>query len=239
MLASTTGVFCVSVDGPDPNACSMEATRRQRDLAELFDRTRIPSNWLLGGNALSALPSKLELTVPVPRSISRGELLEHLRKAKSQLLSAGRQVFSIVADPCQAVSMWNLLVRHGCVTVRPRSTEPLKDDKFRSIRGGLWLAPLSCSFVGGSRHSVRSSFNVCQRKLVAAARAGRLFHVGFELDNARESWPEEIEAFRALLLTAYEEKARGNLQFATLSELPKLLGRLRSSQPMDSILRAA
>ena len=65
-----------------------------------------------------------------------------------------------------------------------------------------------------------------------------MFHVSIEVGNSRESWHEEMDAIKALLLTAYEKKTKDNIQFARLSELAEPLGKPRPSNPMNSILRA-
>lgn len=231
-------LFCVSVDASDSNSLSTEAVRRRRDLIEMLEQMQIPSNWTVAGNEHVEVPSNAELTVGVPKSLDRAELISWLRQMSAVLLRDGESLRSVVVDPHEARSQWDVLVRQGCVIARPRTAEVTTDTGARIIRGGLWVAPLSCSFVGGSRRSVRSLFGVCQRKLVNTVSQRKLFHLNVDVGRERKSWSEEKDAIRALLLMVVDQRKKGRVTSAGLGDIPNLVTK-KASKPMLSILKAA
>jgi hypothetical protein len=107
------------------------------------------------------------------------------------------------------------------------------------VRGGVWNVPISCSFVGGSKRSVRSVLSICHRRLVDVAEQQGFFHVSVDVLNERDSWHEECEALRSLLQAAANYQQTGVLRFVNLGRLPDLFFHRRVQSPMQSILRAA
>lgn len=238
MSSQDLGLFCISVDCTDADALSTELVRRQRDLIALLERFEVPSNWTIYQNEPMQLPANAELTVGVSKGLERAALIQHIRHMQAALLRENSVLRSVVVDPHEARNQWDVLVRQGCTVARPRTAEVTRDAAARILRGGLWIAPLSCSFVGGSRRSVRSLFSRCQRRLVDSTTRKQLFHLNVDVGRTRDSWAEELEALRALLETARDQCAKGRARFATLSEVPHILTK-KSAKPMLSILRAA
>ena len=239
MSSQDLGLFCVSVDSVDADTLSTEVVRRRRELIALLEQFQVPSNWTIQGKARVELPKDAELTVGVPKGLERGELIQYLRQMSALLLRDRAALNSVVVDPHEARSPL------GCARsarLRCRSTTHGRSDcsntGARILRGGLWIAPLSCSFVGGSRRSVRSLFGVCQRRLVESAARRQLFHLNINVGRSRDSWTEERDALRALLETASDQRRKGRLSCARLSELPNILTK-KSTKPMLSILKAA
>lgn len=217
---------------------SVEVQRRRQELVELLQRFKIASNWTIDSDQADEYPSNAELTVEVPKVTTRRELLLHLRQISAGQRSDGRLVRSVVFDPQEARRNWELLVRQGYVIARPRTTEATTRSDPSILRGGLWMAPLSCSFVGGSRRSVRTLFGLCQRRLVESSSNRKVFHLNVEIGNQRDSWLEECQAIRALLETADNQRQSGRLRSVCLSELPNMLTK-KPTQPMLSILKRA
>lgn len=238
MSSQNQALFCVSVDASETTALSTEAVHRRRELIELLERFQIPSNWTITGNSRVEIPSNAEPTAGVPKSLDRAELLKSLRQMAAVFLRDGNPLTSVVIDPHEARNYWDILVRQGCVVARPRTAEVTADTGARILRGGLWVAPLSCSFVGGSRRSVRSLFSVCQRRLVSTVTQRKLFHLNIDIGRERASWSEERDAIRALLETVVAQRTKGRMGCATLSEVPHIVTN-KPAKPMLSILKAA
>lgn len=230
------GIFCLSVDCRDADRLAIDCVHRQRQLLEIVQRYEIPANWTIDETLPAEAPQNAEVTVEVPKGQTRRELIQHLRQMSASLLKNNAMLRSVVLDPHEAREHWDVLLRQGCTVARPRTAGVTRDITPRIVRGGLWVVPLTCQFVGGSRRSVRSLFSHCQRHLVEAARAGKLFHLNVDLGKRRESWPEELDAIRALLETATAQRAKDQLRFATLSSLPAILTG-KPPQPMLSILK--
>jgi len=238
LVSNPPGVFCVSVDSHTVESDSAALKKRRQDLLEIFQRFDLPSNWTVSTPPKRELPPNFEISVALPKQLSRSELVLHIRRMNAELAENGLHTQSVVLDPHEARSMWDVLVRQGCHVARPRTATACLDTTAKVIRGGLWYAPLSCSFVGGSRRSVRSSFSVCQQRLVATAGNGGLFHLNIDVGNARDSWNEEVDALRALVQTSADLRAKQRMQCVTLSSVPASLLR-KTSSPMNSILRRA
>lgn len=242
-MTNQPGVFCISVDTQigDPDSTTIDSAglaQRRADFLSLLQRMQMPSNWTASVPPKRALPPELELTFAIPKQTTRSELVMHMRRVNASMARHGRTMESVVLDPSEAHQHWDVLVRQGCHVARPRTATASQDTTAKVIRGGLWYAPLSCSFVGGSRRSVRTLFSVCQQRVVAAAGSGQLFHLHVDLGNARNSWKEEQEALEALLRTSAELRNKRRLQCTSLSQLPS--GMLRkASTPMNSVLRRA
>ena len=237
-IARTAALFCVSVDGADLATLSTEYVRRKQDVFELLESLDIPSNWTVDYQSRIDLPSNAERTVSIPKGVERAELVRHLRQMNALLLRDQDTLCSVVIDPFEARTYGDVLVRHGCQVTRPRTAEVTRESQPQIVRGGLWSAPLTCSFVGGSRRSVRSLFGVCQRRLVETTRDARLFHLNIDLERSRDSWPEERSALRALLKTAADQRRNEHMRCLRLSELPASLTK-KATKPMLSILKAA
>ena len=235
-MSNRTGLFCISVDTQATEPNSLAVTHHRQDVVALLDKYDVPSNW--DQQIPTDASHAVELTPTLGKQLTRSEVVFELRELNARLAAGGGTVESCVLDPHEARAHWDVLVRQGCRVVRPRTATASSENNARVIRGGLWIAPLSCSFVGGSRRSVRSLFNVCQMKLIDAARRGQLFHVNIDIANTRRSWKEELEALRALLETGTRLAKRSTLRFAKLSEVPKLLSR-KSASPQRSVLRRA
>lgn len=238
-VGNQTGVFCISVDTQLVESDSATVAQRRQDLVDLLNRQQMPSNWTTAMPPQQSVPAEIEATLAFPLQISRADLVSHVRRMNASLLGRGGSgLAAVVLDPHEARAHWDVLVRQGCTVVRPRTMTASKDTAARIVRGGLWVAPLSCSFVGGSRRSVRALFSVCQRHLVAATSRHSLFHLNIDIGNSRGSWKEELEALRALLQTASELRNQNRLRCAKLSELPGCLSR-KPAVPMKSVLRRA
>ena len=236
-MSSSAGTLCFSIDSRDADPLSVQATHRRRELTQLTEKFGVPSNHTIDGKSLSELPRNAEVTVEIPKSIDRKTLIRHLQTMSAQLLRDNATLSSVVLDPHEARNHWDILVRQGCSVSRPRTAGVTSDVHPRIVRGGLWVVPLTCQFVGGSRRSVRSLFGTCQRQLVEATRGG-VFHLSVDIGSNRDSWNEELTAISALLETANRQRAKGRLRCARLSELPAILTK-KSSRPMLSILKAA
>jgi|GEM_PF-6609464 len=237
-VAKSTALFCVSVDGADVASLSTEHFRRKQDVFEMLESLDIPSNWTVDDQSRVELPSNAERTVSIPKGIQRPELVQHLRQMNAFLLRDQDALCSVVADPYEARTFGDVLVRHGCQVTRPRTAEVTRASRPQIVRGGLWSAPLACSFVGGSRRSVRSLFGICQRRLVETSKNARLFHLNIDLERARDSWAEERSALQALLKTASDQQRKEHMRCLRLSELPATLTK-KATKPMLSILKAA
>ena len=237
-MSKPPGVFCVSVDSHSADSDSVSLKKRRQDLLEIFQRFDMPSNWTIGAPPKRALPANFEVSIAVPKQFTRSELVQHIRQMNAGLSQYGLHTESVVLDPHEARSSWDVLVRQGCHVARPRTATACNDVNAKVIRGGLWYAPLSCSFVGGSRRTVRSAFSVCQRRLVEAATTGELFHLNIDVANSRDSWNEELAALRALVQTSAELRTKQRMQCVTLSAVPASLLR-KAKTPMNSILRRA
>lgn len=237
-MSESVGILCVSIDDHDSELNSVEATGRRMELLGLMERFEIPSNWTIDGYDRRETPANAELTLAVPKSISRADLIMLLQRTAASLTRHEQSLQSVVMDPHEARERWDILRRHGCVVARARTSDSTHDLAPRIVRGGLWAVSITCSFVGGTRRSARSMFSLCQRQLVDAATNGRLFHLNVNLSNQRDSWNEEREALRALFETADEQRRRGQLQCVCLGEVPMTLTR-KADRPMDSILRRA
>lgn len=231
-------VFCVSVDGADVASMSTEHARRRQDLYELFEAVGMPSNWTVSTDSRIDLPSQAERTVLIPKGIERAELIQHLRQMSAYLLRDQDALASAVVDPYEARDYGDLLVRHGCQVTRPRAAQVTRESSPEIIRGGLWSAPITCSFVGGSKRSVRSLFGVCQRRLLATTKGKGMFHLNIDFARSRDSWPQELGALQALLKTAAEQQLKDRLRCLRFSELPATLTK-KASRPMLSILKAS
>lgn len=230
------GVFCVSVDCINPDTLSTETVRRRADLINLLQEYRIPSNWTVSHFG-EKTPQDCEFTVDVPRSATRGEMVQLLRNANARISPLGISTQSVVAEPHQVRGFWDAMVRQGCSVARPRSANSTKMIAPHVVRGGVWMVPISCSFVGGSRRSVRSLAGVCQRHLVKCGQQGLLFHLNVDIGSSRNSWPEEVEALRSLLKTSVELQRKKQLRIATLGQVPSLFGKKRVQKPQRSILK--
>ena len=235
---SDVALFCVSVDGGDPESLSTELVRQRSDVSNLLEQAGIPSNWTVGEHSEFDLPRLAERTVSVPKIKEKASLIKHLRQMNARLARDSDCLLSVVMDLHEARESWETLVRHGCQVVRPRSAEVTKDTGARIIRGGLWAAPLSCSFVGGSRRSVRGLFGICQRRIVEASRNRQLFHLNIDVGRTRKSWTEELAALKALLTVASDLGRKDRVKCVRFSELPAIATK-KSAKPMLSILRAA
>ena len=237
-MTDSNGLIMVSVDSHEIGNMSIETTHRRRDLVELLQRYQIASNWTISENEQVDLPPLAEITVGTPKSISRGELVQHLRSMNAVLLRESAALSSVVLDPHEARLHWDVLTRSGCTVTRPRTAVMNSDTGPRMLRGGLWVAPMSCSFVGGSRRSVKALFGACQKRLVSACAAGQPFHLNVDIGNQRDSWQDELTALKALFERVVEQRKQSNLQSVRLSELPNILTK-KPTKAMVSILKAA
>lgn len=238
IVSSTRALFCCSVDGIENESLSTEVAGRCRDVVALLEELGIPSNWTTSGFSSAQLPQGGERTVHVPKGLNRQELIQCLRQHQSRLLGNGELLTSVVLDPHEAKKHWDILVRHGCRVARPRTAEVTRNTGPRIVRGGLWAAPLTCSFVGGTRRSVRSLVGVCQKRLIRNARDGQLFHLNIDVDRSRKSWDAECGALRAIMTLAADLRSEGQIACVQLGELPACVTQ-KPSKPMLSILRAA
>ena len=230
------GIFCVSVDTHDTEN-SAGVSQRRHDVVELFQRMDVSSSWSSLAPQTLAMPIPFECSLVIPKDTSRGEVVHFLRRATAAMTKTGRQIHSMVIDPLEARKFWDVLVRKGCQVARPRSADACADTRMKVIRGGLWYAPMSCSFVGGSRRTVRTLFGVCQKRLVQTVQGGGLFHLNVELSNQRSSWPEELQALRALMQTARDLERKNRCRLVLLSQVAS--SGKSSQRRQVSILRAA
>ncbi len=237
-MSNTRALFCCSVDGVENESLSTEVAGRSRDVIALVEELGIPSNWTTSGHTTTTLPMGGERTVHIPKGLNRQELIQTLRQQQSLLLGNGEQLTSVVMDPHEAKKHWDILVRHGCRVARPRTAEVTRNTGPRIVRGGLWAAPLTCSFVGGSRRSVRSLVGVCQKRLIRNARDGQLFYLNIDIDRSRKSWDAEYGALRAIMTLATDLRKDGQITCVQLGEMPACVTQ-KPSKPMLSILRAA
>lgn len=237
-MSYTPGILCVSIDSSDTNSLSIEAAQRRKSLMQLIERYDVPANWTVAELGTIELPENAEVSVKVPRQLNRTEMLRYVRLASASLLRVNSGLTSVVLDPHEAREHWDIFVRQGCSVTRPRTAGVTSDITPRIARGGLWVVPLTCQFVGGSPRSVRSLFGVCQRYLVDTVRQGGLFHLNVDIGNDRASWTEEMRAIETLMKVSQDQRAKGRLRCATLSELPAILTK-KPSKPMHSILRRA
>ncbi len=237
-MSKPPGVFCVSVDSHAADSDSVTLKKRRQDLLEIFQRFDMSSNWTVSAPPKRALPPNFEVSVAVPKQTTRSEMVILIRRMNAELAKNGLHTQSVVLDPHEARELWDVLVRQKCHVARPRTATACQDTSAKIVRGGLWYAPISCSFVGGSRRTVRSSFSVCQRRLVEAAGNGGLFHLNVDVGNSRDSWHEEVDALRALVQTSADLRTKQRMRCVTLSDLPVSLLR-KSATPMNSILRRA
>lgn len=237
-MNNSPGIFCFSVDSHDTGTLSVETVHRRRELIQLIEQFDVPSNWTLHDFDSTELPEKSESTAEVPKGLNRGELIQYLRRTSAAMLRDSGFLNSVVLDPHEARLHWDTLVRQGCGITRPRTAGVTSDINPRIVRGGLWVIPMTCQFVGGSRKSVRSLFGICQRHLCHAAANSKLFHLNVEIGNNRGSWEEEKSAIRALFEIATDQQRKGRIRFASFSELPAILTR-KPSQPMLSVIRRA
>ena len=129
-MSHALGIFCVSVDGSvdghEAEARSLAAVRR-RELIELMERFDVPSNWTVQDNCQVELPSNAEITVGVPKSMARGDLVQHLKRMSAFLLRDRASLNSVVIDPHEARQHWDILIRQGCVVARPRRSDSTND----------------------------------------------------------------------------------------------------------------
>lgn len=237
-MSESTGILCVSVDQqqqPEPH--STDGLQRRDDLVDLFQRFEISANWTIGSSQSSDIRGQREYTLELPKSSTRSEIAQFLRM-NTKMQNSGERLISVVSDPHEARKNWDLLVRQGCTITRPRAAESARQAEPSILRGGLWIVPMNCSFVGGSKRSVRTLFGTCQRRLVESVLRRELYHLHIDIGNRRTSWAEELEAIRALIETASEQRKRGRLRSAYLSELPDILTG-KPSRPMISILKQA
>ena len=232
------GIFCISIDAQSDDLESAQLAERNQDLQQLIRRSELPANWTTQVAPKSSVPQGREITLVIPHQLERSELVTLLRRTNAALARDRQHIRSVVLDPHEAVGCWDVLVREGCQVIRPRVMSATSDSSARVFRGGLWMAPMSCSFVGGSRRSVRSLFSVCQRQLVSTTRGRGVFHLNVDIGNPRNSWKEELEALRALLQTAKDLQNKSRLVCVKLSELPICLSR-RATTPMRSVLSRA
>lgn len=237
-MSYTAGILCVSVDSSDADSLSIEAAQRRKSLTQLIERYEVPANWTVAELGKIELPQQAEVSVQIPRQLSRTEMVHFVRMVSASLLRVNSGLSSVVLDPHEAREHWDIFVRHGCSVARPRTAGVTNDITPRIARGGLWIVPLTCQFVGGSPRSVRSLIGVCQRYLVDTIRHGGLFHLNVDISNDRASWTEELRAIEALLKVSQDHRKKGRLRCATLSELPAILTK-KSNKPMRSILRRA
>lgn len=238
-MTSSIGAFCLSVDGSPSDTLSTETTRRHRDVISMLDEMKIPSTWTMASTAVPLVAENAEISVTMPRAAAHAEIVRHLRNAKARILGQGGTFSTVVADPCQAKASWSVFVRQGVSVVRPYTAELLPANRPTVIRGGLMLMPITCSFVGGSRRTVKTLNRICQRKLAEAIRQGDVFHAHVDVSPTRDSWSEELDALKGLVQYAYHGKAKGLLNFVHLSKLPSLLYSRRGAKSTGSILRAA
>ena len=238
IVSESVGILCVSIDNSDHQVDSLEHTQRRRELISLMRRFDLPGNWTIEGHDRREIPANAEVTLAVSKSISRADLIATIQRTSVSLMRDGKTLKSVVMDPHEARERWDILQRHGCVVARSRTSESTHEAGARILRGGLWAVSITCSFVGGTRRSVRSLFSVCQRHLVESAATGRLFHLNVNLSNKRDSWSEEREALRALFETANEQRKKGRLRCVRLGDVPATLTR-KNDRPMNSILRRA
>ena len=231
------GIFCFSVDGID-STLSVETVHRGEELAGLMEQFAVRANWTRTGDGAINLPPGSETTVEMPKASSRKQYIGHLRQMSATLLRAGHSLSSLVLDPHEARANWDLLVRHGASVTRPRTAGVTSETTPRIVRGGLWIVPLTCQFVGGSRRSVRGLLRTCQRRLLETAVNGGLFHLNVDVANQRDSWAQEMDAIQSLLEIVSKYEKQDSLRSATFCELPAILTR-KSEQPMLSILKRA
>lgn len=235
-MSNHQGVFCISIDAQFVDAGVAGLAERNQDIWQLIRQFGLSANATIQTIPKKSLSHDREATLIVAPRVERSALVQTLGRMNATLARDGRHLQSVVMDPHEANRYWDLLVRAGCQVVRPRMISTTQDPSTRILRGGLWVSPISCSFVGGSRRSVRQLFSQCQRRLVAASQQRRVFHLNVDISRDRKSWREELEALRALLQTATALRDKSRLQCATLSELPSLLSR-KSVRPMTSVLR--
>ena len=237
-MSQHQGVFCISIDAQSDDLESAQLVDRNQDLQQLIRRFKLPANWTTQTAPEYSVPEDRELTLVIPHQMERSELIMLLRRTNIALARDRQHIRSVVLDPHEAAGCWDVLVREGCQVIRPRVMSEMPDSSARVFRGGLWMAPMSCSFVGGSRRSVRTLFSVCQRHLVSTTYGRGVFHLNVDIGNARNSWKEELEALRALFQTATDLQKKSRLVCVKLSELPSRLSR-RATTPMQSVLRRA
>ena len=237
-MSDLNGTLCVSVDCHQDGHLAIETAHRGRDLVSVLSRYNVASNWTSSVNESVELPAEGEVTLATPKGLDRGEMIRHLRSQKVHQLLSNQTSRTVVMEPHEAKQFGDILVRHGFVTARPRTAVLTNDTGPRLVRGGLWVVPITCSFVGGSRRSVRALFGACQRRLVEACSSGRVFHLNVDIGNQRNSWSEELKAIQALLETAANQRVKGRLRSIQLSSIPQTVTK-KSSKPMVSILRAA
>lgn len=230
------GVFCISIDGHPGESPSAHLAERRQDMAQLLQRFELASNWSVSNAPRNPMSADREVTLSVPSRLPRVELIQLLRQTNASLSREGQHVRSVILDPHEVKTAWDVLVRYGCEVVRPRTMDATTDSTTRILRGGLWVVPMTCSFVGGSRRSVRQLFSVCQRYLVASAQNRRVFHLHVDLTTDRKSWKEEQQALEALFQTASDLRKKSRLHCDPLSAIPQRMSR-KAAAPMTSVLR--
>ena len=239
MSSMPPAVVSVSIDGAAFDT-SASTTRRADHVSQLVEQFDVPSNWVLSdAQHTFQLPRRAEFTPRLPIRLTRGGLIRLLREFSATLARTGQELSSIAADPYQARLLWKELAQSNCWCVRARELSPVNEMRPRAIRFGMWSIPISCSFVGGHRRSIRSQLRACQKRLIDTARHSGSFHIVIDVANDRESWNEESAALAELLRTAADLSRQGRVRCHAFSEIPSVLARPRGLVSSRSILRAA